>query len=154
MIYSHNMCECAFLSAACSLPSGPVRVQSSQKRQCSSLDAAEHPLKLQNVGFSTLTLSFFFNDFTFSDKTFQEWHCFAAAELKVFESTTFLLTAAYPNQKHTGFVSSTDMHSIHKHANFPTDTVRIKPWWYKTPVVTTATLSHTNRAFNVLIPAH
>lgn len=41
------------------------------------------PPKLQNVGFSTLTLSFFFfNDFTFSDKTFQEWHCFAAAELK------------------------------------------------------------------------
>lgn len=51
------MSECAFLSAACSLPSGPVRVQSSQNRHCSSLYTAEHPPKLQNVGFSTLTLS-------------------------------------------------------------------------------------------------
>lgn len=65
VIYSHIVCECAFLSAARSLPSGPVRVQSSQNRHCRSLYAAERPPKLQNVGFSTLTVFFFFNDFTF-----------------------------------------------------------------------------------------
>lgn len=71
VIYSHNMSECAFFSA-CVLTSfrAPVRVQSSQNRHCSSLYAAEHPPKLLNVGFSTLTLLFWLS-FLFMTSHFQ-----------------------------------------------------------------------------------
>lgn len=152
VIYSRIVCECAFLSAACSLPSGPVRVQSSQNRHCWSLYAAERPPKLQNVGFSTLAVFFFFfNDFTFSGKTFQEWHYFAAAELKAEpcsrEQASFSVNGCLLWFKNC----SLNLLPLHHRTRSPFTNTSQRwkfhieiPWRSETPVLTTAALFFTS----------
>lgn len=153
VIYSHIVCECAFFSAACSLPSGPVRVQSSQNRHCWSLYAAERPPKLQNVGFSTLAVVFFLMISHFQTKPFKSdiilqrrsWKRSHVAENR----RHFLLTAACSET-----VSWSCCHSIREHA---AHSQRWKfhieiPRRWETPVLTTATLFHISR--EKLIHAH
>lgn len=145
VISSHIVCECAFLSAACSLPSGPARVQSSQNRHCWSLYAAERPPKLQNVGFSTLTFLMishlqtkpFKSDIILQQRSWEPSH---AAENR----RHFLLTAACSDLK---TVPWTCCHAIREHAPH-SQTPASQRWKFHIEIprrwetLTTATLFH------------
>lgn len=82
-LFPHCVWVCIFVCCCAFTSFGPGEGAELAKTAAADLSTQRSVLPNFRMLASALSLSFFScNDFTFSDKIFQEWHYFAAAELK------------------------------------------------------------------------